>query len=42
MSDYCHKMKSMADSLANHDCTISDRNLILNVLQGLNKWYDHL
>jgi hypothetical protein len=42
MSNYCHKMKSMVDSLADLGCTISDRNLILNVLQGLNKCYDHL
>jgi hypothetical protein len=34
MSDYCHKMKSMADSLVDLGCAISDRNLILNVLQG--------
>jgi hypothetical protein len=37
VSDYCRKMKSMADSLADLGCAISDRNLILNVLRGLNK-----
>jgi hypothetical protein len=42
MSDYCRKMKSMADSLADLGCTVSDRNLVLNGLRGLNKRYDHL
>jgi hypothetical protein len=42
VSDYCHKMKSMALSLGNLGCMFSGRNLILNVLRGLNKWYDHL
>jgi hypothetical protein len=41
VSDYYHKMKSMADSLGNLSYTISDHNLILNVLWGLNKRYDH-
>jgi hypothetical protein len=35
-------MKSMADSLGNHGCVVFDHNLILNVLQGLNKWYDRI
>jgi hypothetical protein len=38
VSDYCSKMKSMTHL----SCVVSDRNLILNVLRGLNKWYDHL
>jgi hypothetical protein len=42
VSDYCRKMKSVANTLADLGCAISDRNLFLNVLQGLNKWYDHL
>jgi hypothetical protein len=41
VSNYYHKMKSMADSLGNLSYTISDHNLILNVLWGLNKRYDH-
>jgi hypothetical protein len=32
----------MADSLASLGCTVSDHNLVLNVLWGLNKQYDHL
>jgi hypothetical protein len=42
VSNYCRKLKSMANSLADLGCTISDRNLVLNVLRGLNKRYDHL
>jgi hypothetical protein len=42
MSDYCRQMKSMADSLADLGCAISYLNLILNVLRGLNKRYDHV
>jgi hypothetical protein len=42
VSDYCCKRKSLADSLSVLGYAISDHNLILNVLQGLNKRYDHL
>jgi hypothetical protein len=42
VSDYCLKMKSMADSLDNLSCVVSERNLILNILRGLNKQYNHL
>jgi hypothetical protein len=42
VSDYCHKTKSMTDSLGNLGCVVSNHNLILNVLQGLNTWYDQL
>jgi hypothetical protein len=35
-------MKSMADFLGDLDCIVSDRNLVLNVLQGLKQQYDHL
>jgi hypothetical protein len=38
LSDYCRKMKSMADL----GCAVSDYNLILKVLQGLIKRYNHL
>jgi hypothetical protein len=38
VSDYCRKMKNMADL----SCAIFDRNLILNVLRGRNMWYGHL
>jgi hypothetical protein len=39
VSDYCHKIKRMTDSLDNISCVVFDHNLILNVLQGLNRWY---
>lgn len=42
MNDYCRKIKAMADSLRDLGCKVSDRNLILNVLRGLNKRYEHL
>jgi hypothetical protein len=42
MAEYCRKMKAMADSLGDLDCPVSDRNLVLNVLRGLNKKYEHL
>jgi hypothetical protein len=42
MTEYCRKMKAMADSLGDLDCPVSDRNLVLNVLRGLNKKYEHL
>jgi hypothetical protein len=42
VSDYCRKIKSMADSLVDLGCAIFDRNLVLNVLRGLNKQYDHI
>jgi hypothetical protein len=34
VSDYCRKMKSMTDSLADLGCAVSDRNLVLNILWG--------
>jgi hypothetical protein len=42
VSDYCRKLKSMADSLGDLVYMVSYRNLILNVLRGLNKQYNHL
>jgi hypothetical protein len=42
MSDYFCKMKSMADSFSHLDCMVFDRNLVLNILQGLNERYDNL
>lgn len=42
MTEYCRKMKAMANSLGDLDCPVSDRNLVLNVLRGLNKKYEHL
>jgi hypothetical protein len=34
VSDYCHKMKSMTDSLSDLGYMVFDRNLILNILRG--------
>jgi hypothetical protein len=42
VSDYCRKMKRTTNSLADLSCAVFDRNLIRNVLQGLNKQHDHL
>jgi hypothetical protein len=42
MNYYCRKMKAMADPLRNHGCKVSDHTLVLNVLRGLNKRYEHL
>jgi hypothetical protein len=42
MNDYCRKMKAMADSLRDLGSEVTDRNLVLNVLCGLNKRYEHL
>jgi hypothetical protein len=42
VSNYCHWMKGMADNLCALGETITDRHLILNHLQGLNKWFDHI
>jgi uncharacterized membrane protein YgcG len=42
VSEYCRKMKTMADSLGDLGCTVEDRNLVLNVLRGLSDRYTHL
>jgi hypothetical protein len=42
MTEYYRKMKAMADSLGDLDCPVLDRNVVLNVLRGLNKKYEHL
>jgi hypothetical protein len=39
VDNYCRKMKRMAHDLGEH---VEDRTLVLNVLQGLNKKYDHV
>jgi hypothetical protein len=41
-SDYCHRMKGMADGLRALGETITDHHLVLNLLQGLNKRSDHM
>jgi transposase InsO family protein/uncharacterized membrane protein YgcG len=42
VSEYCRKMKTMADSLGDLGCPVEDRNLVLNVLRGLSDRYTHL
>jgi len=42
VNDYCRKMKSMADSLRDLGEPVPDRTLVLNLLRGLNKRFDHL
>ena len=40
--DYCRWMKGMADDLRALGETVTDRHLVLNLLQGLNKKFDHM
>jgi hypothetical protein len=40
--DYCRRMKGLADDLRALGETVTDRHLILNLLQGLNKKFDHM
>jgi hypothetical protein len=42
VSDYCRRMKGMADDLRALGESITDHHLILNLLQGLNKRFDHM
>jgi hypothetical protein len=42
VNDYSRKMKGKADALRDLGEPVSDRTIILNILQGLNKRYDHL
>jgi hypothetical protein len=42
VNDYCHKMKGMTDVLRNLSERVEDGTLVLNILQCLNKKYDHL
>jgi hypothetical protein len=42
VSDSCHRMKGMADDICALGETITDHHLILNLLQGLNKRFDHM
>jgi hypothetical protein len=41
VSDYCRQMKGMTDDLRALGETVTDRRLALNLLQGLNKRFDH-
>jgi hypothetical protein len=40
--DYCRRMKGMTDDLHALGETVTDRHLVLNLLQGLNKRFDHM
>ena len=42
INDYCRKMKSMADALADLGEPINDRTLVLNVLRGLNERFQFM
>jgi hypothetical protein len=42
VSDYCCRMKGMSDDLRALGETVTDRHLILNLLHGLNKRFDHI
>jgi hypothetical protein len=42
VNDYCRKMKGFADSLADLGVDVTDRVLMLKVLRGLNKNFEHL
>jgi hypothetical protein len=39
---YCRRMKGMADDLRALGETVTDRHLVLNLLQGLNNRFDHM
>jgi hypothetical protein len=42
ISDYCRQMKPMADDLGALGETVINCHLVLNLLQGLNKRFDHM
>jgi hypothetical protein len=42
VSDYCRRMKGMADDLRSLGETVTDHHLVLNLLHGLNKMFDHM
>jgi hypothetical protein len=42
VDNYYRKMKRMAHDLCDLGEHVEDRTLVLNVLQGLNKKYDHV
>jgi hypothetical protein len=42
LNNYCRKMKGMTDALCDLGEPVPDRIVILNILQGLNQWYNHL
>jgi hypothetical protein len=42
VDDYCRRMKRMANDLCDLDENVEDHTLVLQVLRGLNKKYDHV
>ena len=42
VTDYCRRMKKMADDLGSLDEIITDRTLVLNVIRGLNERFAHV
>jgi hypothetical protein len=42
MTEYCYKFRGMADALADLGSPVDDRILILNILRGLNRCFEHL
>ncbi|XP_010445253.1 PREDICTED: uncharacterized protein LOC104727890 [Camelina sativa] len=39
---YCQKLKSLSDLLANVDAPVSDRTLVMYILNGLNGKFDYI
>jgi hypothetical protein len=42
VGEYCHRMKGMADSLHDLGEPVPDHTLVLNLLHGLSRRYDHV
>lgn len=42
IKDYCQKLKSLSDLLANVDAPVSDRTLVMYLLNGLNEKFDYI
>jgi hypothetical protein len=42
VSDYCRQMKGMADDRRALGETVTNRHLVLNLLEGMNKRFDHM
>jgi hypothetical protein len=42
INNYCRKMKGFVDSLSDLSVDITDRIIVLNILLGLNKNFEHL
>ncbi|CAA7054361.1 unnamed protein product [Microthlaspi erraticum] len=42
IQQYCQKLKSLSDRLANVEAPVTDRNLVIYLLNGLNEKYDSI